>query len=78
MMDNFPYCTISFCPRRLDCQTEAWVQQHILLDSIDLRTMMNHCQYIVQMHKNPAHKDTYAPDLNILTPTELLQKSRQG
>ena len=73
-MDNFPYCNISFCPRRLDCQTEAWVQQQILMDSPDLRMLQNHCQSIVLRHKNLNNPDTYAEDLDILTPTELLRK----
>ena len=72
--DNFPYCTIAFCPRRLNCQTQAWLQQMVLMQSAELKMMQNHCQHIVLQHKNPAHKDTFAEELHILTPLELLQK----
>lgn len=72
--DNFPYCTIQFCPRRLDCQTQEWLQQMILMASEDLKRMQNHCQHIVLQHKNPAHKDLFAEELAILTPIELLSK----
>lgn len=72
--DNFPYCTISFCPRRLDCQTEVWLQQMMLMVSEDLKMMQNHCQHIVLQHKNPAVKDLFTEELHILTPIELLRK----
>jgi hypothetical protein len=74
---TFPYCSITYCPRRLDCQTETWLQQMILLESEDLKQMQNHCQHIVLQHKNPNHKDVFAEELNILTPLELLQRYKK-
>jgi hypothetical protein len=71
---TFPYCSISYCPRRLDCQTEVWLQQMILQHSQDLEMMQNHCQHIVLQHKNPNHTDLFTEELHILTPLELVQK----
>jgi hypothetical protein len=44
------------------------------MQSDDLEMMQNHCQHIVLQHKNPARKDLFAEELQILTPLELLQK----
>ena len=76
-MDNFPYCDTSYCPRRLDCQSQAGIQTLLLAQSDDLRMMQNHCQYIVRQYKNTLHKDLYTEELHILTPLELLQKYRE-
>jgi hypothetical protein len=75
-MDNFPYCTISFCPRRLDCQSELAIQTMILVQTQTLKLIQNHCQSVVLQYLNPDHPDTYMPDLRPPTPLETLNKQK--
>jgi hypothetical protein len=73
-MDNYPYCSIRYCPAHTRCQTQEYIQTMLLAQSDDMKLLQNHCQSIVMQYCNPQHPHLYAQDFEPLTPLELYQK----